>query len=63
MNLINLLAILLVVAVAVFIVIKILTARKNQEVEEEVELDDKFFESPTEENDNQLNKAIETLIK
>ncbi len=29
----------------------------------EVELDDKFFESPTEENDNQLNKAIETLIK
>ncbi len=43
MNLINLLAILLVVAVAVFIVIKILTARKNQEVEEEVELDDKTY--------------------
>ena len=43
MNLINLLAILLVLAIAAFIVVKILMARKNQEVDEDVEQDDKTY--------------------
>ena len=37
MNLMNMLAILLVLAIAGFIVARILVARKNQEVEEDVE--------------------------
>ena len=43
MNLLNLLAILLVLTVAAFIVMNILKRRKNQEVEEEVEQDDKTY--------------------
>ena len=43
MNLMNILAILLVLAFAGFIVYRILIARKNEEAEEEVELDDKTY--------------------
>ncbi len=43
MNMINILAILLIFVIATFIVIKILVARKNEEVEEEVEQDDKTY--------------------
>ena len=40
---INILAILLVLAVAAFLVFRILRTRKNEEVEEDVELDDKTY--------------------
>ncbi len=43
MNLFNILAILLVLVIAGFIVVKILNARKNEEVEEEIEVDDKTY--------------------
>ena len=43
MNLMNILAILLVITIAVFIVVRILMARKKEEVEEEVEQDDKTY--------------------
>ncbi len=43
MNLINILAILIVLAIAAFLVVRLLTARKNEEVEEEVEQDDKTY--------------------
>ena len=43
MNLINLLAILLVLTIAAYLVIKILMAKKKEEVEEEVEQDDKTY--------------------
>ena len=43
MNMINILLILLVLAIAGFVIFKILVAKKNEEVEEEVELDDKTY--------------------
>ncbi len=43
MNMVNTLAILLILAIAAFLVVKILVARKNEEVEEEVEHDDKTY--------------------
>ncbi len=43
MNLMNTMAILIVLAVAVFLVVRILIARKNEEVEEDVEQDDKTY--------------------
>ena len=43
MNMVNVLAILLVLAAAAFVVTRILVARKNEEVEEEVEQDDKTY--------------------
>ena len=43
MNLMNILAILLVITIAIFLVVRILMARKKEEVEEEVEQDDKTY--------------------
>ena len=43
MNMVNILAILLVLVVAAFLVVRILVARKNEEVIEEVEQDDKTY--------------------
>lgn len=43
MNLMNILAILLVLVIAAFLVVKILIAKKNEEIEEDVEQDDKTY--------------------
>lgn len=43
MNLANTLAIFLLLAATGYIIFKILKARQNQEVEEEIELDDKTY--------------------
>ncbi len=42
-NMVNILAILMVLVVAGFIVIKVLTSKKNEEVEDEIEHDDKTY--------------------